>query len=63
MDIGGNNLLNTLHTMKALLLYIAIGCVAINVAGNAIQGSARNLQEVQNNRSAQLCQVSAQYCS
>ena len=49
--------------MKAFFLYIALGCIAMNVAGNAIQGSARNLQEVQNARSAQLCQVNAQYCS
>ena len=63
MDIGGNSLHNTLHTMKALPLYIAIGCVAVNVAGNAFQSTAEGINEARQARHAQLCQVSPRYCA
>lgn len=49
--------------MKAFFLYIAITCVAVNVAGNAMNNTAEGIKAAQEARSAQLCQVSAQYCS
>lgn len=49
--------------MKALLLYIAIGAVAVNVAANAMQSTAAGIKAAQDNRNAQLCQVNKIYCS
>ena len=49
--------------MKALLLYIAIGCVAVNVAGNAFQNTAEGIKAAQEARSAQLCEVAPKYCA
>lgn len=59
----GNNLHNTLQTMKAFFLYIAIGCVAVNVAGNAFQNTAEGIKATQAARSAQLCEVAPKYCA
>ena len=61
--IGGNNLLNTLQTMKALLLYVAIGFVAVNVAANSFQSTAEGIKSARQARNAQLCMVSPQYCA
>jgi len=63
MDIGGNTPPLPLQTMKALFIYFALTCVAVNVAGNAMNNTAEGLKAAQEARSAQLCQVSAQYCS
>ena len=49
--------------MKALLLYIAVGAVAVNVAANAMQSTAAGIQAAQANRNAQLCKVNNLYCS
>lgn len=48
--------------MKALALYIAITCVAVNVAGNWANGQASRIQEIQQQRSEKLCQVNRIYC-
>jgi hypothetical protein len=49
--------------MKAIFIYFAFACVAINVAGNAMNNTAEGIKSAQQARHAQLCQVSAQYCT
>ena len=48
--------------MKALLLYIAIGAVAVNVVSNAMQSTAEGIKAAQDNRIDQLCIVNDLYC-
>lgn len=43
--------------MKALLLYIAAGCIAVNVAGNIAASTAEGLQQRQSARIQAVCQV------
>lgn len=43
--------------MKALLLYIAAGCIAVNVAGNIAANTAEGLQQRQAARLEAICQV------
>ena len=49
--------------MKALLLYIALGAIVVNVAANVAQSTAAGIQAAQANRNAQLCKVNNLYCS
>lgn len=49
--------------MKALFIYIALGAVAINIASNMMSGTAKALQDRQEARQEQLCQVNKLYCS
>ena len=49
--------------MKALILYIAAGAIAVNVAGNLARNTAESLESVQSQRSEQLCQVNPRYCA
>lgn len=48
--------------MKAFLVYIALGTIAVNVVGNAMQATAAGIKAAQESRNAQLCQVNELYC-
>ena len=48
--------------MKALLLYIAAGAIAVNVATNWAASTAEGLKATQEARIEKLCEVNAVYC-
>lgn len=48
--------------MRAILLYVALGAVAVNVAGNLAVNTAEGLQQQRANRIEKLCAVSTDYC-
>lgn len=48
--------------MKALLIYIAAGAIAINVAGNMASQTAEGIQAAREARSEKLCAVNRIYC-
>lgn len=49
--------------MKALFAAIFITAVGVNVAGNAINGTVEALEQQNNARTEQLCQINARYCA
>ena len=49
--------------MKPLLIYLALMCVAVNVAGNAMNNTAQALEDIKTTRVAQLCAVNPIYCN
>ena len=48
--------------MKAFLLYVIAGAIAVNVAGNVAANSADGLQEIRSARAEKLCKVNRVYC-
>jgi hypothetical protein len=48
--------------MKAILLYVFLMAVAVNVATNMAGNTAQGLQKIQLDRHAALCEVNEQYC-
>lgn len=48
--------------MKAFFLYVALGSVLVNVAGNAIQSTAEAFQRSNDQRVERLCAVNELYC-
>lgn len=57
-----NKSIQEVTPMKALALYIAVTCIAVNVAGNWANGQANRIQEIQEQRTERLCQVNPIYC-
>ena len=49
--------------MRALLLYIAAGTIAVTGAINLAQGSAQGLAERIEQRNEQICAVAPHHCS
>jgi len=49
--------------MKAFALYIALGAVAFNIAGNIAANTAQGIQEAQQERTEKLCAVNPAYCA
>ena len=49
--------------MKALLLYVVITAVGVNVVGNAFQNTAEALEQRNNERIEKLCAVNPVYCA
>lgn len=48
--------------MKAILVYIAVIAVAVNVAGNLASNTAEGLKASQAARTEKLCAVNPVYC-
>ena len=48
---------------KAPFIYVAIACIAVNLAGNLAAKTAEGLQQRTEARTAQLCKVNPAYCA
>lgn len=53
----------TTKNVRVLLLCLASACVAINVAGNAMNNTPQGLESAHNARIHKLCPVNSSYCS
>ena len=62
MDIRRQHLHHPAQTMRAIFLYIALGAVAVNVAGNIAANTAEGLQQQRADRIEKLCAVNTVYC-
>ena len=50
------------HTMKAFALYVALGALLVNIAGNLAANTAQGLEAAQESRSELLCASNPVYC-
>jgi len=48
--------------MKTFILYVILGAIAVNVAGNVAANSADGLQSIRSARAEKLCKVNRAYC-
>ncbi len=48
--------------MKAFCIYLALGAVLTNIAGNMMASSVEGIRSAQQGRTEQLCQVNTDYC-
>ncbi len=48
--------------MKALCIYLALGAVLTNIAGNMMANSTEGLRAAQQQRTERLCQINTDYC-
>ena len=48
--------------MKTVLIFIALACVAVNIADNSRNNTAQGMQEARSARAERLCNVNPVYC-
>ena len=48
--------------MKAIFVYVAIGAIAVNIAGNLMSQTAEALEKQRTDRIEKICAINPAYC-